>query len=160
RWLADGTLEYLGRSDDQVKIRGVRIEPGEVEVALTRLAVVRDAAVLVREDAPGDKRLVAYYVPTAEAEARSEADPAALRAELGHSLPEHMVPAAFVKLERIPVTPNGKTDRRALPAPEQDAFARGAYVAPSTPVEERVAAVWSRVLGVDQVGVDDSFFEL
>ncbi|MFF4045018.1 amino acid adenylation domain-containing protein, partial [Streptomyces sp. NPDC001816] len=160
RWLADGTLEYLGRTDDQVKIRGVRIEPGEVEAALTGLAVVRDAAVLVREDVPGDKRLVAYYVPTAEAEARSEADPATLRAELGRSLPEHMVPAAFVKLERIPVTPNGKTDRRALPAPEQDAFARGAYVAPRTPVEESVAAVWSRVLGVDQVGVEDSFFEL
>ncbi|MFD7841245.1 amino acid adenylation domain-containing protein, partial [Streptomyces sp. NPDC059761] len=159
RLRADGTIEFLGRTDDQVKIRGVRIEPGEIEAAVLALPVVREAAVLVREDVPGDKRLVAYYVPMAEAEQR-KADPASLRAELGKSLPEHMLPAAFVRLERLPVTPNGKADRRALPAPAQESFARGTYVAPRTAEEEQVAAVWSRVLDVERVGVEDSFFDL
>ncbi|MFE0510760.1 amino acid adenylation domain-containing protein, partial [Streptomyces sp. NPDC058964] len=159
RWLADGTLEFLGRTDNQVKIRGVRIEPEEIEAALMRLPTVRDAAVLVREDTPGDKRLVAYCVPAAGTD-RADSGPASLRAELGRSLPEHMVPAAFVRLERIPVTPNGKADRRALPAPAQEDFARGRYVAPHDTRQERIAAVWSKVLGVDRVGAEDSFFDL
>ncbi|MEU9481944.1 non-ribosomal peptide synthetase, partial [Streptomyces sp. NPDC048191] len=156
RRLADGTLEFIGRIDDQVKIRGVRIEPGEVEAALVRLPDVREAVVLVREDTPGDKRLVAYVVPTPGA----IAEPAELRAELGRLLPGHMVPAAFVKLERIPVTPNGKTDRRALPAPDTDALARSAYVAPRSMAELGMAAVWAQVLGLERVGVEDSFFDL
>ncbi|MEU9482029.1 AMP-binding protein, partial [Streptomyces sp. NPDC048191] len=152
----DGSLEFLGRIDDQVKIRGYRIELGEIETALSGQAGIRDVVVIVREDTPGDKRLVAYYVPAPGA----TVDLAAVRSELGLSLPEYMVPAAFVELEALPLTPNGKLDKRALPAPEQDAFARGTYVAPRTPLEERLASVWSEVLGVERVGAGDSFFEL
>ncbi|HEX2211053.1 MAG TPA: amino acid adenylation domain-containing protein, partial [Longimicrobium sp.] len=150
RWRDDGALEYLGRLDHQVKIRGLRIEPGEIEAALRRHPDVADCAVIVREDAPGDPRLVAYTVGGADAEA--------LRAHLRSSLPEYMVPAAFVALERLPVTPNGKLDRRALPAPEY--AAAEAYTAPRTPTEERLAAIWAEVLRIDRVGIHDSFFAL
>ncbi|MEU9482032.1 condensation domain-containing protein, partial [Streptomyces sp. NPDC048191] len=152
----DGSLEFLGRMDDQVKIRGYRIELGEIETALSGQVGIRDAVVIVREDTPGDKRLVAYYVPAPGA----TVDLSAVRSELGLSLPEYMVPAAFVELEALPLTPNGKLDKRALPAPEQDAFARGTYVAPRDETEARIAAVWSEVLGLDAVSVEDSFFDL
>jgi acyl carrier protein len=143
-------LEYLGRLDFQVKIRGLRIEPGEIEAALRRHPGVADCAVIVREDAPGDARLVAYTAGAADAEV--------LRAHLRASLPEYMVPAAFVALDRLPLTPNGKLDRRALPAPEY--AAAEAYTAPRTPTEERLAAIWAEVLRMERVGVHDSFFAL
>ncbi|MFF4045020.1 condensation domain-containing protein, partial [Streptomyces sp. NPDC001816] len=129
---------------------------GEIETALSAHAGIRDAVVIVREDTPGDKRLVAYFVSAPGA----TVDLAVLRAELGRALPEYMVPAAFVELEALPLTPNGKLDKRALPAPEQDAFARSEYVAPRTLVEMGVASVWSQVLGLERVGVEDSFFDL
>jgi amino acid adenylation domain-containing protein len=151
RWLADGTVEYLGRLDRQVKIRGFRIEPGEVASVLHRHPAVTDCAVIVREDAPGEKRLVAYVVGDADAEA--------LREHLRRSLPEYMVPAAFVALDALPLTPNGKVDRRALPAPEL-ASDEDAYVAPRTPVEQTLAAIWAEVLRVERVGAADDFFGL
>ncbi|MEW5931800.1 MAG: condensation domain-containing protein, partial [Gemmatimonadota bacterium] len=151
RWLAGGELEYLGRMDQQVKIRGFRIEPGEVEAALAGLAQVREAVVVVREDAPGEKRLVAYVVP-------AEEGVAGLREALGARLPEYMVPSAFVVLESIPLTSNGKVDRRALPAPERTD--EETYVAPRTPAEEVLAGIWAEVLGLERVGVEESFFEL
>jgi natural product biosynthesis luciferase-like monooxygenase protein/amino acid adenylation domain-containing protein/FkbM family methyltransferase len=152
RWLADGTLEFLGRTDQQLKVRGFRVEPGEIEAALERHAAVREALVLAREDAPGEKRLVGYVVP-AEGAAVS---PAELREHLLATLPEHMVPGAFVVLDGFPLTPSGKTDRRALPAPD----AEHGYAAPRTPVQEVLAGAWAEVLGVERVGVEDDFFAL
>jgi amino acid adenylation domain-containing protein len=148
---ADGSLEFVGRVDGQVKIRGFRIEPGEVEAALRRQEGVDDCVVVAREDRPGDRRLVAYLVGPADAEA--------LRERLRRELPEYMVPAAFVALERLPLTPNGKLDRRALPAPEQKARDVSASL-PRNELEERVAAAWREVLGVGEIGVDDNFFDL
>jgi amino acid adenylation domain-containing protein len=155
RWLADGTLEYLGRNDQQVKIRGFRIEPGEVEARLAEHPGVRDAVVLAREDAPGDRRLVAYYVARGEPVAAD-----LLRAHLAERLAEHMVPAAYVRLDALPLTPNGKLDRAALPAPEGDAYARRGYEAPVGETEAALAEIWAAVLGVERVGRGDNFFEL
>jgi amino acid adenylation domain-containing protein len=149
RWRADGVVEYLGRLDAQVKIRGFRIEPGEVEAVLRREPGVRECVVAVREDAPEEKRLVAYVVGEAEVDA--------LRDALRRSLPEWMVPAAFVALDALPLTPNGKVDRRALPAPGS-APDPEAYVAPRTPVEAEMAAIWAEVLGRERVGATDDFF--
>ncbi len=154
RWLADGSIEYLGRNDFQVKIRGFRIELGEIETRLAEHAEIREAVVLAREDAPGEKRLVAYYV----APRALEVD--ALRAHLLEALPEHMVPAAYVWLERMPLTPNGKADRKALPAPDAGAFAAREYEAPLGETEQALAAVWAELLGVERVGRRDNFFEL
>jgi amino acid adenylation domain-containing protein len=151
RWLADGTLDYLGRLDEQVKIRGFRIELGEIEAALLSHGGLREVAVIVREDAPGDKRIVAYLAGEANAES--------LRAHLRTRLPEYMVPSAFVQVDALPLTPNGKLDRKALPAPDYASDA-DAYVAPRTPVEEMLAAVWAEVLRVERVGIHDSFFAL
>ncbi|PSL53321.1 non-ribosomal peptide synthase protein (TIGR01720 family)/amino acid adenylation domain-containing protein [Saccharothrix carnea] len=156
RWRADGRVEYLGRTDDQVKIRGFRIEPGEVEAALVRHAGVDQAVVVARQDGAGDStRLVAYLVPTGTA-APEVSD---LRSWLARTLPDYMVPAAFVVLDALPQTPNGKVDRRALPAPDRTA-SRTDHVAPRTDRERQVAEVWTEVLGVPDIGVEDNFFEL
>ncbi len=156
RWLADGSLEYLGRSDRQVKLRGFRIELGEVEAALLSQPLVREAAVELREGAPGDTRLVAYVAP------RGAAPPAAaLREHLRRSLPEYMVPSAFVVLDALPLSPNGKVDRKALPEPKDVRLTdEDDLVNPRTPTEEAVASVWSEVLGVGGVGAHDNFFDL
>ncbi|HEU4558809.1 MAG TPA: amino acid adenylation domain-containing protein [Longimicrobium sp.] len=154
RRLADGTLDFLGRTDFQVKIRGFRIELGEIEARLAEHPGVREAVVLAREDAPSEKRLVAYVVgdETAGAEA--------LRAHLGKTLPPYMVPAAYVRLEQLPLTPNGKLDRRALPAPDGDAHAAREYEAPVGKVEQVLAEIWAELLGVERVGRGDDFFML
>jgi amino acid adenylation domain-containing protein len=152
RWLADGTIEFLGRFDDQVKLRGFRIEPGEIEAALMAQAGVKQAAVVVREDRPGERRLVAYV-------AGAGLEAGALRTQLGQSLPAHMLPSALVLLEALPITANGKLDRAALPAPDLNAV-RDDYVAPRTEQEAALAALWAEVLGVSRVGVHDNFFEL
>ncbi|MTD22522.1 amino acid adenylation domain-containing protein, partial [Pseudomonas sp. CCM 7891] len=156
RWRADGTLEYLGRNDDQVKIRGFRVELGEIEAVLAAVAGVREAVVVAQESKPGQsdsKRLIAYLcgepVPVEQ-----------LRAALLESLPDYMVPSAYVHLEALPLTPNGKLDRRALPAPGQDAFASRAYEAPRGEIEHVVASVWQDLLGIEKVGRHDRFFEL
>ncbi|HEV7646709.1 MAG TPA: amino acid adenylation domain-containing protein, partial [Actinophytocola sp.] len=150
RWSADGRVRFVGRVDDQVKIRGFRVEPGEVVDALGRLPMVVQSAVLVREDRPGDKRLVAYVVAT------RPVDSEGLRRELGGLLPDYMVPSAVVVLDALPLTGNGKLDRRALPAPDYVTTGRAAR----SPREEILCGLFGDVLGVDQVGVDDSFFDL
>ena len=150
-WGADGQLQYVGRADEQVKIRGYRIELGEVQAALAGLDGVEQAVVIAREDRPGDKRLVGYvtgYRP----------DPAGVRAALAERLPAYMVPAAVVVIEALPLTVNGKLDTRALPAPEYQDVDR--YRAPADAVEEILAGIYAQVLGLERVGVDDSFFEL
>ncbi|MDQ7808842.1 amino acid adenylation domain-containing protein [Amycolatopsis sp. A133] len=154
RWRAgeEWVLDFLGRSDDQVKIRGFRIEVGEVEAALRRHPDVAEAVVLAREDTPGHKRLAGYVVPRRPVEA------GVLREFLGQSLPGHLVPGALVLLDRFPLTPQGKIDRRALPAP-RPGTAR-ARTAPRGPAEELVTRVWAEVLGVEHVGAADNFFEL
>ncbi|HEX8275245.1 MAG TPA: non-ribosomal peptide synthase/polyketide synthase [Longimicrobiaceae bacterium] len=156
RWRPDGELEYFGRTDFQVKVRGFRIEPGEIETALRSAPGVRDAVVVVREDTPGNRRLVAY-VAAAPGPRPSVAD---LRAWLRDAVPEHMVPSAFLVLESLPMTPNGKLDRRALPAPEGRPEGGEEYVAPRTPTEEALAAIWAELLEVGRVGANDNFFDL
>ncbi|MBZ4420207.1 non-ribosomal peptide synthetase [Myxococcus sp. RHSTA-1-4] len=154
RWLPDGRIEFAGRLDGQVKLRGFRIEPGEVESALLRHPGVREAVVVAREDGPGGKRLVAYFVPREAAPATAE-----LRADMQALLPEYMVPSAFVELPALPLTPNGKVDRKALPAPDLEAAA-GEYVQPRTAMEQVVAGVFGAVLGMERVGAEGHFFEL
>src|SRR5262249_37322351 len=154
RWLADGNIEFLGRNDHQVKIRGFRIELGEIEARLEEHESVRHAVVLAREDRPGEKRLVAYYVGEDDVGAQT------LRAHLSVALPDYMVPSAYVGLDRLPLTPDGKPDRMALPAPEEDAYARGGYEAPVGATEEMLAQIWSELLGIERVGRHDNFFEL
>jgi acyl carrier protein len=155
RRLADGSLEYAGRADHQLKVRGFRIEPGEIQAALCAHPAVAEALVMARGDAPSDRRLVAY-VATPEA----SPDAGELREFLLSRLPEHMVPQSFVALSSFPLTPHGKIDRAALPDPAQPHEAAPAkpHVAPRTETEQRLAAIWQRVLGVPRVSVTDNFF--
>jgi amino acid adenylation domain-containing protein/non-ribosomal peptide synthase protein (TIGR01720 family) len=157
RFLSDGTIEYLSRIDDQVKIHGYRIELGEIENTLRRHGALRDAVVTMREDQPGDRRLVAYVV--------AETEPAPpiqeLRDFLAAQLPPYMIPATWVVLDQMPLMPNGKVDRKALPRPEMTREILGShYVPPQTPQEQVLATIWQDVLGIPQVGVHDNFFAL
>ncbi|WP_165777511.1 non-ribosomal peptide synthetase [Amycolatopsis antarctica] len=156
RWRTDGLLEMLGRADEQMKIRGFRIEPGEIESVLVRYSAVAQAAVTVREDQPGTKRLVAYVV------LRDEAGFVVSEAKdfLGELLPGHLVPAVFVVLESLPLTTNGKVDRRSLPVPEGRLETEVEYMAPRTETESALTRLWERLLGVSEVGVEDNFFRL
>ncbi|MET8543337.1 amino acid adenylation domain-containing protein [Kitasatospora sp. NPDC004799] len=156
RWRADGTLDYLGRTDDQVKVRGFRIELGEIESALLARPGIAQGVVVVREDVPGDKRLTAYAVPAAGA----GVDPAEVKAALATVLPDYMVPSAVVALDALPLTVNGKLDRRALPAPDRTAELEASYRAPRTSEETLLCEAFAEVLGLERVGIDDSFFEL
>ena len=153
RWQPGGTLEFLGRIDHQVKLRGFRIELGEIESVLREQPSVREALVVARADESGARRLVAYV--TAD-----ELDASELRSRLQHKLPEYMLPAGFVRLDAFPLTPNGKIDRGALPAPDDSARAKSQYCAPSTELERSLAEIWQRLLGIERVGIDDNFFEL
>jgi amino acid adenylation domain-containing protein/FkbH-like protein len=157
RRLANGDIEYLGRIDQQVKIRGFRIELGEIETVLTSHQDVRESVVIVGEDESGDKRLIAYLVPqNGQGPAIGE-----LRTFLKERMPEYMVPSAFVTLEKMPLTSNGKIDRRALPEPETvRSVEENGFIAPRTPLEEEVAAAWKQILGLEQIGVKDNFFEI
>jgi len=156
RWRDDGHLEFLGRIDHQVKLRGYRIELGEIESLLTQADGVREAVVLAREDTPGDKRLVAYVIFEGD-----DVEAAALRAHLGQDLPEFMIPAHFVRMDRWPLTPNKKIDRKALPRPETRAERDPEeHVEPAGEVEEKIAEVWRDILGLSEVGTRDNFFEL
>ncbi|OMZ30229.1 non-ribosomal peptide synthetase, partial [Burkholderia pseudomallei] len=154
RWRTDGSLEYLGRNDFQVKIRGFRIELGEIEAQLAKVAGVRETVALARDSGSpaGEKRLVAYYT--------GNADVAALREQATRHLPAYMVPSAYVRLDAWPLTPNGKLDRRALPAPADDAYARAEYEAPQGAKEEALAAIWKDLLPVERISRHDNFFEL
>ncbi|AKT37645.1 amino acid adenylation domain-containing protein [Chondromyces crocatus] len=160
RYMVDGNIEFLGRRDFQVKIRGFRIELGEIEVTLMNHPSVREALVVVREDTPGDRRLVAYVVGNDG----TEPDPAVLKAHAQDKLPEYMVPAAFVALPAMPLTPNGKVDRRALPRPETTratlAEHDSDFVAPRSPHETTLAGIWAEVIGLERVGIHDNFFSL
>nr|APD71640.1 non-ribosomal peptide synthetase 5 [Streptomyces sp.] len=159
RWLPDGSIDFIGRADQQIKLRGYRIEPGEIESALQTHPGLDHAAVVLREDNPGEKRLVAYVV--AVPGTQSAPLPADLREHLTDALPDYMVPAAYVVLDRMPLTANGKLDTRALPVPGAEALAAArAGAAPATGDEIRIAAVWSEVLGVPDISVTDSFFDL
>ena len=155
RYLHDGSVDLLRRMDQQVKIRGFRIELGEIEAVLNEHTAIHESVIVVREDAPGEKRLVAYVVTN------SEPVVSELRSWLRERLPEYFVPAYFVMLDKLPLTPNGKVDRRALPAPEQTAsFAPETLVAPRTPEEEKIAEIWSDVLDIKPIGMETNFFDL
>ncbi|MGP4001154.1 amino acid adenylation domain-containing protein [Streptomyces sp. 8N706] len=157
RWTADGMLEFLGRTDDQVKIRGFRIEPSEIENALTAHTSVSRAAVVVREDRPSERRLTAYIVPTVP---DGQIDAAALRDFLRPRLPAYMLPAAFMTMASLPLTRNGKIDRRLLPTPTGSRQLSGAYAPPSNRIEQAIAEIWEAMLKLDSAGIDDDFFEL
>jgi len=155
RYLPSGEIEFLGRTDDQVKIRGFRVELGEIDGALANHPSVREAAVIAREDVPGDKRLVAYFVPVRGA----NPTPTELRRYLRKELPEFMVPSAFVMLEGMPLTPNGKIDRRGLPAPEAEALLEES-AAVTDPLQSQLVRIWEAVLGKKPIGIKDNFFDL
>jgi aryl carrier-like protein len=154
---SDGSFDFLGRMDDQIKLRGFRIELGEIESGLAAHPAIQEAVAAVREDVPGEKRLVAYMIP-----ANGSIPPSSeLRSFLSTKLPDYMIPAAFVKLARFPLTPNGKVDRRALPAPDGDRQTSGtAYAEPRTPEEKIMTGIWAEVLHLERVGINDNLFEL
>jgi amino acid adenylation domain-containing protein len=154
KWRGDGNIEFIGRIDDQVKIRGYRIELGEIEGVVSEHEDVEQAVVVAREEKTGEKRLVAYVVGRAGRRIES----GELRRHVQKKLPEYMIPSAIVQMEELPLTVNGKVDRRALPEPEQQSVER--YVGPRTPVEELLCGIWERVLGLERVGIEDNFFEL
>ncbi|MBD2013423.1 amino acid adenylation domain-containing protein [Microcoleus sp. FACHB-53] len=156
RYLPDGNIEFLGRVDDQVKIRGFRVELGEISSLLAQHPSVRESVVLVREDEPGNQRLVAYILP------HPDAKPVVsnLKDFLQEQLPDYMIPTAFVLLDAFPLTPNGKIDRLALPAPDSARFNLKEYVAPQTPIEEVLADIWADILKIERVGIHDNFFDL
>ena len=154
RYLPNGVVEYMGRADDQVKIRGYRIELGEIESTISQHADVRESVVLAREDVPGDRRLVAYV------QSDVAIDAAELKAYLAQSLPDYMVPKAYVVLSEFPLTPNGKIDKRSLPAPSDGAVSKNEFVAPRNDTEETLCQIWGEVLGLERVGVTDNFFDL
>lgn len=157
RYSPAGEIEFIGRADHQVKIRGFRVEPGEIEALLAQLPEVQEVAVIVREDDPGNKRLVAYVVPGSQ----DRAIKGGLRSFLSERLPDYMIPSVFVALEKLPQTPNGKVDHKALPPPDQSRPDLNIqFLAPGTPVEEVLVGIWADVLKLDQVGIDDNFFEL
>ncbi|MEJ6981954.1 amino acid adenylation domain-containing protein [Pedobacter sp. P351] len=154
RWLPDGNIEYLGRIDDQVKIRGYRIELGEIENVLRQHPGVRQSVVLAREDSSGNRRLVGYVVPEGTFDKQN------LQTYLQEKLPEYMVPSLWVELDRIPLTPNGKTDKKALPEPDMSGQQSQEYIAPGTETEQKLASIWQELLGAQQIGIHDNFFEL
>lgn len=154
RWRTDGNLEFLGRKDTQVKVRGYRIELKEIEAVLQEQDMVNQAVVLAKEDQNGNKRLVAYIIPS------GELDQAQLQQNLKTKLPAYMVPTVMLEMEAFPLTPNGKIDKKSLPNPEQGASLSTTYVAPGSIVEETLAEIWQEVLGINQVGIHDNFFEL
>ncbi|HLJ89058.1 MAG TPA: amino acid adenylation domain-containing protein, partial [Candidatus Angelobacter sp.] len=154
RWNADGTIEYLGRNDFQVKVRGFRIELGEIEAKLLQIEGVQEAVVLVREDAPGDRQLVAYFTGA------SSVDAEMLREHVARTLPNYMVPAAYIHLESLPLTSHGKLDRKALPTSGEQAYAKREYAAPQGETEQTLAEIWSELLQVTQIGRYDNFFKL
>jgi acyl-coenzyme A synthetase/AMP-(fatty) acid ligase/acyl carrier protein len=163
RWLPDGNIEFLGRIDHQVKIRGFRVELGEIEAFLGQHQAVRDAVVVVREENPDDKRLVAYVVPKPEFHQDSSTGSELiqqLRDLLQEKLPGHMIPSAIVLLEALPLAPSGKVDRQALPVPSYNNEAKLGFVAPRTPTEEIVADIWGQVLKQSAIGIHDNFFDL
>jgi len=159
RYRTDGNLEFLGRNDFQVKIRGFRIELGEIEARLAECADVRDSVVVASKEASGEKRLVAYVVPADHA-ANATSLAASLRAYMTARLPDYMVPSAFVRMESLPLNPNGKLDRDRLPAPDGEAYAQSVYEAPEGDLEVAVAMVWQELLSVERIGRNDNFFEL
>jgi amino acid adenylation domain-containing protein len=154
RWLSDGKIEYLGRIDDQVKIRGYRIELGEIETVLSQSGLVKQCVVLAREDGAGMKRLVAYVVPSGVYNKEG------MQSYLGSQLPEYMVPGLYVEMASLPLTSNGKVDRKSLPAADASLLQGEDYVAPRNETEEKLAGIWKEVLRVDRVGVYDNFFQL
>ncbi|MGB7605480.1 MAG: condensation domain-containing protein, partial [Lutisporaceae bacterium] len=156
RWLSDGTIEFIGRIDNQVKIRGFRIELGEIENELLKHKDIKEAIVIAKEDNSGNKYLCAYIAGEAELGGKE------FREHLSKNLPDYMIPAYFIQLEKLPLTENGKVDRKALPEPETDgSIATGTeYVAPTNEIEEKLAEIWSEVLGIQKIGINDSFFEL
>ena len=157
---ANGNIEFLGRSDMQVKLRGFRVELGEIETRLAEYPGMREAAVLVREDTPGDKKLVAYYALSQSGEKQPALKVEQMRSYMSAKLPEYMVPSAFVRMESFPLTANGKLDRKALPAPAEDAYRNRSYEPPRNEMELKVAKIWAEVLKLEKVGRHDNFFEL
>ena len=156
KYRADGVIVYLGRNDDQVKLRGNRIEVGEIETLLLRHPQIKESVVLLREDQPGNKRLVAYAV-TKDGQS---IDIETIRQMLKVNLPEYMIPSAFVFLTEFPLNTNGKLDRKSLPAPECRSYLQKEFVSPRDEAEEAVAKIWCEVIGVDKLSVHDDFFEL
>ncbi|PCN46334.1 hypothetical protein B9C88_02170 [Brevibacillus laterosporus] len=154
KWLPDGTIEYLGRMDHQVKIRGYRIELGEIEALLLQIPSVQEAVVIAREEQAGQKQLCAYFV------ANQQLTVGEIRNSLSQDLPTYMIPSFFIQLEQMPLTPNGKMNRNALPTPEGHIHLGVEYIAPQTPTEVQLATIWQEVLGVSKIGKNDNFFEL